>query len=86
MVNVNEYDTHESYNGHLRNSTERLYNKAQKVAEKDNWGAYKAGKVPGGGPWGTDGRVGAFYKAIDTIQSDQPDLNGLIGTDTSHDA
>lgn len=75
---MNDYDTHEAYNSPLKNSTERLFNKAQKSSKQDNWRAYTAGQVPGGGAWGDDGRVGAFYTALDQTKAEQPDLNQLI--------
>lgn len=82
--NIDDYDTHEAYAGPLRNSTEKLYNKAQKAAEKDNWAAYKAGKVPGASDFGD--RVGAFYGGIDWMKSSQPDLDQLIQMGGDKDA
>lgn len=71
---VKDYDTSGAYCGPLTNSTEKLYKKAQKAAEKNTWAQYMAGQVPGGGAWGEDGRVGAFHASIDYMKSHQPNL------------
>lgn len=81
---VKDYDTHEAYNGPLHNSTEKVFKKAQKAGEKDNWATYIAPYVPGAQE---GGRVGAFYEGVDYMRRNQPDLSQLIrGTDTGNDA